>query len=131
MDKPHEFSSTQIQMSDDVSEEFLKLGKDLINKSDLFGDGFELDPHVTILYGIHEEYPTPKLVDVIETYPKFTVTLGNVSMFNDETFDVIKTDIECNDLYVLNSTFMNNSYFTLTHPEYIPHATIAFVKPRR
>lgn len=129
MDKPYEFSSTQVQMSPDVCEEFLELGKGLINTSDLFGDGFELDPHITILYGIHEEYPTPKLIDIVETYPKFTVTLGDVSMFNDENFDVIKVDIECNDLYVLYKTFMNNCYFTLTHPEYIPHATIAFVKP--
>ena len=76
MDKPHKFSSTQLQMPTDITEVFLEKGKELIRKNELFGDGFETDPHITILYGIHEPYPTPKLIDIIETYPKFTVTLG-------------------------------------------------------
>ena len=129
MDKPYKYSSTQTQMSPDVIENFLSLGKELISNTDLFGDGFETDPHVTILYGIHDEYPTPQIIDILETHPKFAITLGAISLFdNDNEFDVVKTDIECNDLYVLYSTLINVCHYTLNHPEYIPHATIAFVK---
>lgn len=116
-------------MSDDVAENFLSIGKDLIPSSKLFGDGFETDPHITLLYGIHEEYPTSQLVDILETHPKFNVTLSDISLFEeDDKFDVVKVEIHCNDLYVLYSTLLNVCHYTLSHPEYIPHATIAFVK---
>lgn len=129
MDKPYKYSSTQVQMSPDVSDEFLLRAKELIPNKDLFGDGLEDDPHITLLYGIHEEHPTLQLVDIIETHPKFTVTLGDISLFDeDDEFDVIKTEIHCNDMLVLHSTLLNNCHYTLTHPEYIPHATIAFAK---
>ena len=129
MNKPYKFSTTQVDFSEDTKRAFLEKGKELISEKDLFGDGFETEPHVTILYGIHETYPIPELVDIIETYPRFSVTLGNVSLFdNEEKFDVVKTDVESNDLYVLRNEFLNNCHYTLTHPEYIPHATIAFVK---
>ena len=129
MDKPYKYSSVQVQMIPDISERFLSLGKELIPNTNLFGDGFETDPHVTLLYGIHEEHPTLPLIDILETHPKFTVTLGDVSLFTeDEEFDVVKTDIHCNDLFVLRSTMLTVCYYTLTFPEYIPHATIAFVK---
>lgn len=129
MDKPHKYSSTQVQMPTGVTETFLALGKELVSTASLFGDGFETDPHVTVLYGIHEDYPTPLLIDIIETHPKFTVTLGNVSLFDEDVaFDVVKTEVACNDLFVLMSSLLNVCHYTLTHVEYIPHATIAFAK---
>lgn len=117
-------------MPSDVEEVFLALGKELVPTASLFGDGFETDPHVTILYGIHEDYSTPPLIDIIETHPKFSVTLGNVSLFDeDDAFDVVKTEIVAsNDLFVLMSSLLNVCHYTLTHVEYIPHATIAFAK---
>ena len=129
MNKQYKFSTTQLDFPEDAARVFLERGKDLVSEKDLFGDGFETGPHVTVLYGIHDEYPNPEIVDIIETYPRFNVTLGDVTLFdNDEKFDVVKADIICNDIYVLRSEFMNNCYYTITHPEYIPHATIAFVK---
>ena len=129
MEKKYKFSTTQVDLSEETTSKFLETGKDLISQKDLFGDGFETSPHVTILYGIHESYPIPPLVDIIETFPRFTVVLGDVSLFdNDEKFDVVKTEVESSDLYILRSEFINNCHYTLTHPEYIPHATIAFVK---
>lgn len=129
MDKPHKYSSTQVQMPFDVESTFLELGKELVSVSDLFGDGMETDPHVTLLYGIHEDYPMPLLIDVIETHPKFTVTLGNVSLFDeDAAFDVVKTEVDCHDLYSLRSALLNVCHYTLSHSKFIPHATIAFTK---
>lgn len=129
MDKQYKFSTTQVDLSDEAASKFLETGKDLISQKDLFGDGFETTPHVTILYGIHESHPIPQLVDIIETYPRFTVVLGDISLFDDdENFDVVKTEVKSPDLYILRSEFLNNCHYTLTHPEYIPHATIAFAK---
>jgi 2'-5' RNA ligase len=130
MDKKHRFSTTQVDFPDDTSRAFKEMTKPLVSEKDLFGDGFETGPHVTILYGIHEEQPSPKIVDIIETYPRFSITLGEVSLFSndDDPFDVVKVDVISNDLFILRSEFLNNCHYTLTMPEYIPHATIAFVK---
>lgn len=125
--KIYDFSSTQIILNEELTQLILERGVDLIDSKDLSGDGFEDKPHITVLYGIHDLDPTPKLIEVVETYPKFTITLGNVSLFKTETHDIVKVDINCNNLYSLRSAFMNNCYFTVDFPEYIPHMTVAYV----
>lgn len=128
-DKTYDYSSTQIDLNEELAQSFLERGTSLVSKKDLTGDGFEDNPHVTVLYGIHDLDPTPQIIDIIETYPKFSITLGNISLFKEETYDVVKVDVDCSDLFALRNAFMNNCYFTSTFPEYIPHMTVAFVKP--
>ena len=129
-DKDYDYSCTLIKSDEEFSEFFLDAGKSLIDTKDLFGDGFEDEPHVTVLYGLHALDPSIQLIEIVETYPKFAITLGNISLFKEEKYDVVKVDVDCSDLYALRSAFMNSGdYFSLTHPEYIPHMTVAFVKP--
>ncbi len=133
----HDYSSTQLNFSPEATDEFLSNQKSLIRKSDLYkpdsGMGLTEDPHVTILTGIHAKHPSLELMEIIETYPKITVMLGNVSVFKGEEnynpFDVVKVEVRCSDLYVLNHAFSEACENTQEFPEYIPHATVAFVKP--
>ena len=133
----HEYSSTQVNFSPEATKEFLSSQKSLINKNDLYkpnsGMGLEINPHVTILFGIHAKHPSIDLMNIIETYPKITVTLGDISIFKgiekDDPFDVVKVDVRCPDLHVLNYILMDSCENTQDFPEYIPHATVAFVKP--
>lgn len=127
--KKYDFSSTQIDLNKDMAQIFIDRGANIISKKDLSGDGFENNPHVTVLYGLHDLDPSPIIIDIIETYPKFSITLGKISLFKDEEYDVVKVETDCSDLFALNSAFMNNSYFTNTFPDYVPHFTIAYVKP--
>jgi len=128
-DKEYDYSSSQINMNEEWTSIFLDRGRELISKKDLSGTGLETNPHVTVLYGIHDLDPSPKIVDIIETYPRFNITLGAVSLFKEDAFNVVKVDVESSDLYSLRGAFMNNCYFTDKHPEYIPHMTVGFVKP--
>ena len=70
-------------------------------------------------------------MDVVETHPKFNITLGTVSLFKaDESgnpFDVVKANIESSDVYALNTALADVCDHTSEFSEYIPHATMAFV----
>lgn len=134
-ERKFDYSSTQVNFPEDSAREFFEQRKSIISNSDLYRPetmGYSDEPYVTLLYGIHATSPSLELQEVIETYPKFTVRLGNVSLFkgheSDNPFDVVKVDINCPDLYVLNKEFQEVCEYTNEFPEYIPHATIAYVK---
>ena len=69
--------------------------------------------------------------DIIETHPKFNITLGTVSLFKgDESgnpFDVIKANINASDVYALNTALSDACDYSSEFSEYVPHATMAFV----
>lgn len=136
--KKYPYSSTHVEMSSDVADAFLKKGKEIVSRSQLYKSdnkffGLTNKPHITVLYGIHATDPSVELMDIVETYPKFTITLSNVSLFkgseHDNPFDVIKLDINCPDLHVLNTAFKECCEYTSDYPDYKPHATIAYVQP--
>lgn len=131
-DLKYPYSNTQVQFPPEVAEPFLTKGKKIVKQSDLYSSdkGYENNPHVTVLYGLHDQEPSMKLLDLIETHPKFTVRLGKISLFKEEKnpFDVVKADIDCNDLHILNNEIKKICAYTSDFPEYIPHATIAYVK---
>lgn len=127
--KEYEFSSVHVNIDDDFVDNFLSVNKRIIAEKNLFGDGFEDEPHVTIFYGLHSFDPAKKIIDIFEAYPRFELTLGKLSLFKEENYDVIKIDIESDDLVSLRKLIMNSGeYFSMIHPEYIPHMTVAFVK---
>lgn len=134
--RKYPFSSVQLDFPREARDYFLAKTQGLIKKTDLYQPntpryGFEDRPHVTVLYGLHDDVPGMELVDLIETYPRFTVVLGKISLFrgnqNNNDFDVVKSEIDCSDLHVLNSEIADICEYTNDYPEYIPHATIAYV----
>lgn len=94
--------------------------------------GLEEQPHVTILYGIHEDEVDPSVVvDMIEQrFLPVTVSISEISIFEQGDYDVVKYDVPVTDQIkeyreLIESSFAN----TQTYPEYHPHMTIAYVKP--
>lgn len=93
--------------------------------------GLEDEPHVTLLYGLHNDVTLDRIKNVIGNSTFDKLVLHNVSLFENE-YDVLKLDIryptrggaflhKCNkDLAKLPHT---NSY-----PDYHPHCTIAYLK---
>ncbi len=136
-DKKHQYSSIHINFSSEAAHRFLAETKTIIKKSELHGQdsgrGLEKDPHITVLYGLHDVNPPLCAIDILETYPKFVIVLGDISLFKSKTtgnpFDVVKVDVKSTDLHVLNSSLSDECEHTSEFPEYIPHATIAYVNP--
>lgn len=132
----YEYSSIQANFSSEASRQFLKESKKLIKSSDLYkpesDKGFESNPHVTILYGLHDVNPPICAMDIINSHPKFNISLGPISLFKGnetgEPFDVIKVNVISSDVYALNAAIADACEYTSDFPEYIPHATVAFVK---
>lgn len=94
--------------------------------------GLEDNPHVTVLYGIHEDEIDPEVIyDVIQNEMEpVTVTVDNISIFPGDEYDVVKYDIPVTDqLKQYREKFEKRYPNTQTFPEYHPHMTLAYVKP--
>jgi 2'-5' RNA ligase len=93
------------------------------------GFGRELDPHVTILFGIHADVPDEDVEKLIKQIKKPEIELQKISSFSSDKkpFDVLKFDIKSKDLDTLNKLFKTLPH-TSDFPTYHPHATICYMK---
>lgn len=108
-----------------------------IPDEDLAADGRESCCHVTIKYGLHTNKPA-EVFAAVANFGPVQIKLGKTSLFpakegheqrGGEEFDVVKIDVESNDLQRLNKLIASSLECTDTHPEYHPHVTLAYVKP--
>jgi len=106
----------------------------LIDEKDLYteeeGYGLEDEPHVTILYGFHDD--EVKLNDIKEAIDKVItkpveIKLTNISCFENDKYDVVKFDVESPVLHKANEVAKEFPH-TSDYPDYKPHVTIAYVK---
>lgn len=132
--KLHKFSSTQIDLRDagrDVSfaPQILQMAASIPDE-ELAEDGRETNPHITIKFGIHTNDPE-EVRRVVEGFGLIQYRLGKSSIFpasEKSPFDVIKIDVDSDDLHRLNELISSKLECTDTHPEYHPHVTLAYVK---
>lgn len=130
----YDYSSTQINLPDFLARDVIRWGRREIAEQDILHDpnddkfGRELEPHVTLLYGIHTEKPILVRKLLKEQRP-FEIELGKVSVFENDIFDVVKIEIKSPDLVKLNRLLSDSLYTTQLYPNYHPHITIAYVHP--
>lgn len=124
----HKFSSTQIQLPSDVAECLLQIGREVPYEDlNLEEGGREQDAHVTVKYGLHTD--SSLLVQhMLKGYGSVSLTLGVLDIFEAEDYDVLFARVQSPELEELNKFISNNFEVTDTHPEYKPHATIAYLK---
>lgn len=118
--------------------EIFKL-QDVINPKDVYEDpndtsyGLDDEPHITLLYGLHDEVSVADISNIIQKFVFSECIMYNSSLFQNDNYDVLKFDVryptkggaflhKCNnELSKLPNT---NSY-----PDYHPHMTIGYLKP--
>jgi 2'-5' RNA ligase len=115
----------------------LKQIQDIIEPEEVYteeGDktyGLEDEPHVTLLYGLHEDVTINQVKEVIGQFDleekPFFIKLHNVSCFNTPKYDVLKFDAEGDILHKLNEG-LKALPFTNEFPDYHPHLTIGYLK---
>lgn len=123
----HEYSTTQLDLPADVADEIIAFAAGIPDEQ-LADKGRETVPHVTVKFGLH----TQKAADVIEALKgvkPVTITLGKTSLFESDDYDVLKVEVKGAALKRLNKLISDALDHTDTHPEYVPHATIAYLKP--
>ncbi len=105
-----------------------------IDKDDIYDNddkeyGLEIEPHCTLLYGIlDDKVEEEEILDLLYLINCPTVEAVNISVFENDEYDVVKFDVESKYLNVLNkvieSTFDNENKY----PDYHAHSTIAYCK---
>ena len=102
--------------------------KDVYEKDDDYG--YEKEPHITIVYGLHQdEIDNKELYEKIkELIRPVTVKIEKISIFENDEYDVVKFDVPVTDeLKEYRKEFMKFPN-TQKFPGYHPHMTIAYVK---
>ncbi len=119
----------------DVAKEDWNNLQDMIDDDDLYIDkedpsyGRETEPHATVLFGFHadvEDEDIEKEIDKVKT-PK--IGFKGISAFSNEKFDVLKFDVDSEDMHKMNAKFKKFPH-TNNFPDYHPHVTIAYLKPK-
>jgi 2'-5' RNA ligase len=125
--KEYDYSSTQLDLPPETATAIQQLGAK-IPDADLAKDGRETEPHITVKYGLHGNDPE-QVRALLADEPPITVKLGKTSIFPDSgSGDVVKVDVDSPALHALNKKIADALPHTDTHPEYKPHATVAYVK---
>lgn len=91
--------------------------------------GKEDEPHLTLLYGFHDDVDPNEVMDFVEnliTEP-VTITFDGISHFANEKNDVVKFDVVSDKLNEINAALRGNFPNTVNFPDYHPHVTIAYV----
>lgn len=90
--------------------------------------GFEDEPHVTALYGLHsDKIEDNQIKEICEKYENIDIQLKDISMFNNEKYDVLKFGVESKSLRKMNEELTQLPHSS-DFPDYKPHVTIAYLK---
>jgi len=128
-----DFGWTSVDVSKEILDKMTNFQKD-IPEEELFvkkeGDwsyGLEDEIHVTVKWGIHTLDPD-EVKKALEGQKSGSAKLAEVSIFDNDEYDVLKVDVISPDLRRLNKAVSDNLEVTDTHPDYKPHLTIAYLK---
>lgn len=115
-----------------------KLVRRIVKEEDIYIDpedvdeyGYEENPHITVLYGIHHDDIIDKSLihKMIKSIPNLSFSVDNINHFSGEQYDVIKFNIpKTPELLKIRKEFETELPNTQTFPNYEPHMTIAYVK---
>lgn len=128
-DHKHEFGCVMAYFEFPELKEIHKM----INPEDIYDDsdddsfGLEKHPHVTLLFGLHDDENEDEDVLDIAERPIGTIILKNASLFKSEKYDVLKFDADNKVLHEINEDLERTFEFTSTF-KYHPHSTIAYIK---
>ena len=119
----------------ELSAQMIAFGKNIITDDMLYLDpnepddyGRERDPHITIKFGLTESYPPSKIGEYIQGTKPFFVRITGMDIFSNPKFDVIKMNIEGEELTRLRQIFDQVPNVD-EHKIYHPHMTLAYVQP--
>jgi len=94
--------------------------------------GPETQPHITLLYGVHNEdlYYIESLVDIVNKYylEDDSIMIGGVDYFENEEYNILKLSIDSNVLHNINKNLRDKIIHTEHYNEYKPHITIGYLK---
>jgi 2'-5' RNA ligase len=113
----------------------MDFGKRIITDDMLYLDpeepgdyGREKEPHVTIKFGLTQSYTQEQMQEMLRGTKPFSITVRGMDVFSNPKFDVIKFNVDGEELHRLRKVFDALPNVD-EHPIYHPHMTLAYVKP--
>ena len=134
-DKESEFGWIRVDINLELKSYMKKL-TDAIDKEDIYTTqpddlgwtyGIETDPHITLLYGLHNDSPK-ECQETLKGQKGGFFTVDGVSEFEKEKYDVLKLDVKSEDLHRLHELLKKETENTQSFPEYKPHLTLSYMK---
>lgn len=105
-----------------------------INPEDIFeggGDGpkgIQKNPHVTLLYGLHDDVTLEQVKSVFENFDgDINIEVNGVGVFENDKFDVVKFNVNPQGSLQYLFDELSKLPNSNEYPEYKPHITIAYV----
>lgn len=107
--------------------------KSLIKEEDIYNTetnsyGLEYEPHVTLLFGIHDYVKPEDFKNILVPIRHIKCKTSKITSFQNDEYDVVKFDIEGNYLHQLNKDLRDTVDYTTSFPDYKPHMTIFYSK---
>lgn len=113
-----------------LKNQIIKWSHANINQKELYEDekgyGYENEPHITVLYGLHSNNAKDFRTFFKEQKP-IKASLGKISCFYNTKYDVVKLSIDSPDLHELNDKVKSRFKYTSDFPDYQPHCTLAYL----
>jgi hypothetical protein len=125
----YKFGCVMLEVPISNWDEIISISKEDIYEVEGENYGLQTNPHVTILYGLHEEVSLDHVKSVFEGLNEsIDIKIEGIGVFENKDFDVVKFNVipsrTLQDLHDRLSEFPNSNEY----PEYTPHITIAYVK---
>lgn len=112
----------------------VRLGRTAIPPQILYTDpndpsyGYDNEPHVTLKYGFAPDLTRKDLATILQGIKPFAVKLKGLTQFNNEMYDVVKFDVEKDDLLTELRKRCDVYKNEDKYPDYKPHMTLAYVQ---
>ncbi len=124
-----------LSMPSDVTIKATALGKS-IDQADFAPKGLETSPHVTALYGLTTPF-ADDVREVVQGFGAVSLLFGKTAVFKgdeakptaDGVYDVLYVEVKSDRIRKLHEKIKGNLDTLLTFPNYVPHMTIAYLKP--
>ncbi len=125
---PHEYASTQVELPEHLAEAALAWARDRVADGDLAEGGRELHPHVTVRYGLDPGVTAERVAPLLRGRGPVHLKLGDVRRFRQPDADVLYASVQSDDLVALHDALGALPHED-TQPAYVPHLTLAYVRP--
>lgn len=125
-------------MIDFKTPSYIKKLQDSIPKKELYlGEeedtdnqyGIETESHVTLAPCLDLDVDLEKLKTLLLPLSDYKCILSNISVFENEKYDVLKSDVKCPNMHKTYNKIKDNFEIHSEYKEYHPHMTIAYLKP--